>query len=80
MKENVQKPIKNLVIKVKLPEENLSKEQVDNILYYVYGIKDTDYEYEYKVGKPLLRDRHIHNIKITISFNMSRTLIVGCGL
>ena len=71
MKENVQKPIKNLVIKVKLPEENLSKEQVDNILYYVY---------EYKVGKPLLRDRHIHNIKITISFNMSRTLIVGCGL
>ena len=80
MKESMQKPIKNLVIKVKLPEESLTKEQVDNILYYIYGIKDVDYEYTYKIGKPLLRDRHIHNIKIPISFNMPRTLLVGCGL
>lgn len=76
----MQKPKRDLKLVVKVPDKNLSKEQIDNILYYIYGIKDTDYTYEYKVGRPLIRDRHIHKVKINITFNMPKDIMVGVGI
>ena len=73
----MQKPKKTLKLKFKTNNLSLTKENVDNVLYYMYGIKDTDYTYEYKIHNP---KKHVHKIEVEITFNMPKEITLGIDL
>lgn len=73
----MQKPKKTLKLVFKANNLSLTKENVDNVLYYMYGIKDTNYIYEYKIHNP---KKHVHKIEVKITFNMSKEIMLGIDL
>lgn len=58
---------KKLKLTIKSDETILTKDRVDIILFTIYGIKDTDYEYEYFIKHRVFRN--VYKIKIVITFN-----------